>query len=150
MITYALIAAVTIWLVLTLIYEFHVAPEVDDKGNVIPGPGLRADTFAETNTVYAKDQPQYRQLPAFRERNATGCVVTCWRLPFWERVKVLFTGQLWCSIMTFNRPLQPLYFSVHKHDVLIVNSERINNSVSGLSRLKSLKNLAVRIKSEAK
>lgn len=56
--------------------------------------------------VYAKDQPEYRQLPAYRESDGT--VVTRWRLSWSERIKLLFTGDLWLTVLTFNHPLQPV------------------------------------------
>jgi len=61
--------------------------------------------FKEQNVVFAKDQPQYLPLPARREED--GMVITCWKLSFIERVKILFTGKMWLSQLTFNDPLQP-------------------------------------------
>jgi hypothetical protein len=63
-------------------------------------------TFPEANVVYAKDQPPYLPLPARRE--ADGTVVSCWRLSFRERVKALFSGRVYLTMLTFNRPLQPV------------------------------------------
>lgn len=56
--------------------------------------------------VYAKDQPQYFPLPAIH--NDTGTVITCWRLTWRERLLVLLSGRLFLSVLTFNRPLQPV------------------------------------------
>ena len=61
--------------------------------------------FAEQNSTYAKDQPEYLSLPS--HKTADGIVISCWALTWRERVKVLITGIFWTSIMTFNRPLQP-------------------------------------------
>lgn len=55
--------------------------------------------------VFAKDQPQYLQLPAVRLDDGT--VISRWRLTWRERLRVLWTGSLWCSVLTFNHPLQP-------------------------------------------
>jgi len=60
-------------------------------------------------TTFAKDQPQYLALPALCCDD--GRVVTRWRLSFKERVRVLFSGDLWHSQSTFNRPLQPIRMS---------------------------------------
>lgn len=57
-------------------------------------------------TIFAKDQPPYIPLPAFRDDDGT--VVTRWRLTFRERVRVLFGGSIWLSVLTFNTPLQPV------------------------------------------
>jgi hypothetical protein len=61
--------------------------------------------FPEQNTVYAKDQPQYLPLPAFRSEDGT--VVSCWRLTWREALRLLFTRRLWLLQLTFNMPLQP-------------------------------------------
>lgn len=60
--------------------------------------------FPEHNMVIAKDQPEYQPLPAFVNETET---ISCWRLTFWERLKLLVTGQLWLRQMNFGRPLQP-------------------------------------------
>ncbi len=56
-------------------------------------------------TVIAKDQPQYRDLPAII--TPAGRVVTCWRLDWWERLSVLWSGRLWLQQLTHHRALQP-------------------------------------------
>ncbi len=66
---------------------------------VFPGHAL-------PEVVYAKDQPEYMPLPAYRTHD--GMVVTRWKLSVWERLRVLFSGSLWLTILTFNRPLQPI------------------------------------------
>ncbi len=67
--------------------------------------------FPEQNAVFAKNQPQYRQLPALRCDD--GYVITRWHLTFTECLKVLFTGTVWISLLTFKQPLQPLLPEVH-------------------------------------
>lgn len=74
--------------------------------------------FPEHNTVFAKDQPEYQPLPAFRNESPQGEVISCWQLSFKERIKILFTGKLWVSLWTFNKPLTPSLFTVNKSDVL--------------------------------
>lgn len=56
--------------------------------------------------VYAKDQPPYIPLPAYREGDGT--ITTRWQLSWKERLQVLFKGCIWLSVMTFNKPLQPV------------------------------------------
>lgn len=59
--------------------------------------------------VYAKDQPQYKPLPAVHLSYEGGevTVVTRWRLTWRERIKVLWRGCFWFEQMTFGAPLQP-------------------------------------------
>lgn len=73
--------------------------------------------FKEQNVVYAKDQPQYQPLPAHKNKEGMGEVISCWKLTFWERVKLLFTGKLWVSLCMFGKPLTPSFFTVNKYDV---------------------------------
>jgi len=47
--------------------------------------------FEGCNTVYGADQPEYKPLHAQRTGNVT---ITCYRLSFKERVKMLFTDWL--------------------------------------------------------
>lgn len=76
--------------------------------------------FKGQNVVFAKDQPEYHPLPAFRADTPQGEVVSCWQLTFMERLRILFTGKLWVSLMTFNKPLTPSYFTTIKKEVIIV------------------------------
>ncbi len=65
---------------------------------------MRPVEFPEANTVFAKDQPEYHPLPACFVDDR---VITCWKLTFWDRFKMLFTGKLWLQQLTFGDPLQP-------------------------------------------
>lgn len=69
--------------------------------------------FEGCNTVYGADQPEYKPLHAQRTGNVT---ITCYRLSFKERVKMLFTGLLWLGQMNFGQPLQPQLPSLNKDD----------------------------------
>jgi len=66
---------------------------------------MKAIEFPEHNMVLAKDQPEYLPLPVFRAPD--GLVVSCYRLTWRERLKLLFTGRFWLQQLTFNQPLQP-------------------------------------------
>jgi len=61
--------------------------------------------FPEANAIFAKDQPEYMPLPAHRNRE--GIVTCCWRLSFWERLKLLFLGRVWHLQLTFDGAPQP-------------------------------------------
>lgn len=78
---------------------------------------MKPINFKEQNVIYAENQPQYMPLPAFK--NDGGEVVSCWKLSFIERIRILFTGKLWVSLMTFNKPLTPSFFTTKKSEVLI-------------------------------
>ena len=61
--------------------------------------------FEGYNAIFAKDQPEYLNLPSHKSED--GMVTSCWKLTFWERLKVLFSGRIFLQILTFNKPLQP-------------------------------------------
>ena len=70
--------------------------------------------FPEQTTVYAKDQPNYLPLPAYRFSGTDGRIACVWSLTWLERLHVLFTGRIWQQILTFNKPLQPQLLTVEK------------------------------------
>lgn len=72
--------------------------------------------FKEQNCTYAKNQDQYGNLPAFLSND--GVVVSCWKLSFTERLRLLFRGRLWLGLLSFNIPLTPSYMTTKKSDLL--------------------------------
>lgn len=73
-------------------------------------PVLDANPLNFCEIVFAKDQPQYRPLPAIR--TADGIVMTRWRLTWAERWLLFWRGSFYLQQMTFGDPLQPLLPSV--------------------------------------
>lgn len=65
--------------------------------------------------VFAKDQPQYQPLPAYRDPN--GVVVSRWRLTWRERLRIFLRGNLWLQLHTFNQPLTPSMLTVSEPEV---------------------------------
>ena len=63
--------------------------------------------FVEQNCVFAKSQPEYKPLPAYKSEDGT--VISCWRLTLRERVKLLFTGKIWVGMLMFDKPLTPIF-----------------------------------------
>lgn len=78
---------------------------------------MKAIEFKHQNIVFAKDQPEYQPLPALRLDTPEGEVISCWKLSFKERLKIVFTGCVWLSLLSFNKPLTPSYMSVNRKDV---------------------------------
>lgn len=70
--------------------------------------------FPEQTIVIAKDQPEYQPLPAYHHKDEYGTITCCWQLTWRERMKVLFGGKMWHSILTFNHALQPQRLEVEK------------------------------------
>jgi hypothetical protein len=70
-------------------------------------PGMALDEI-----VFAKNQPQYKTLPAFRYDDGT--VLTRWHMSLRERFTAFFRGDVYVWIRTFNQPLQPLKVQIYK------------------------------------
>jgi|FAXJ01.1.fsa_nt_gi hypothetical protein len=68
---------------------------------------MKAIDFPQSNVVYAKNQPEYLQLPVYRTIDTDGIVISCWYPTMWEAIKMLFGARIWLSVMTMNKPLQP-------------------------------------------
>ena len=71
---------------------------------------MKPTEFEGSNVVFAENQPEYLPLPAYKA--PTGEVVSCWELNWKERIKMLFTGRIFLTVLTFNGPLQPQLPSV--------------------------------------
>ncbi len=56
--------------------------------------------------VYAKNQPQYKQLPVIV--GSVGMVTARFKLTWSERISVLWNGSLWLQVLTFGNKLQPV------------------------------------------
>lgn len=80
---------------------------------------MKPKEFKEANVTFAKDQPEYQPLPAFVNDSPQGEVITCWKLSFRERLRILFKGEIWLCLSTFNKPLSPTFLTTVKSDVLL-------------------------------
>ena len=73
--------------------------------------------FKEQDIIIAEHQDEYLNLPAHLKGDPEGTVTSCWKLTIRERIKIIFTGRVWHSLMTFNSPLQPQKISVDKPEM---------------------------------
>jgi len=81
--------------------------------------------FKHHNAVFSKDQPEYQPLPALKIDSPQGEVVSCWKLSFIERLRVLIFGNIWVSLSTFNKPLTPSYLSTIRKKVFSHPDDKI-------------------------
>ena len=68
--------------------------------------------FREQNIIFLPPhgmEDKVEELPAFKGQ---GQVISCWHLSFWERLKLLFTGRLWFSVIGNDQP--PIWLGVHR------------------------------------
>ena len=71
---------------------------------------MRPIKFSQQNTIWAADQLPYLPLPAYSSGNMT---ISLWKLSWSERLKLLFTGQIWLKQLNFGQPLQPQKLMIH-------------------------------------
>jgi hypothetical protein len=81
---------------------------------------MKPTYFPEHNKVYARNQPPYKPLPVFENKSDLGECISCWKLSFRERLRILFTGMIWQSLLSFNKPLTPSFLTTKKSDVLVI------------------------------
>lgn len=80
--------------------------------------------FKEQNNAIAEHQDEYVTLPAFVDPGPKGEVVFCMGLTFRERIRILFTGKIWCCLMMFRdgkgklNPVTPSFFTTKKSELL--------------------------------
>ncbi|MEN6566771.1 MAG: hypothetical protein ABFC57_10760 [Veillonellales bacterium] len=80
--------------------------------------------FKHQNIIFAENQPEYQPLPALKINSEQGEVISCWGLSIKERLIILFTGRVWVSLMSFNKPLTPSYLSVKRKDVYSISNKK--------------------------
>ena len=69
--------------------------------------------FPGVNVIFAKDQPEYMPLPAMKIPNdPQGLIITKWQLSPEELERIIETGTIHLSMLTFNQPLQPVLLTV--------------------------------------
>ena len=78
---------------------------------------MKPTEFKHQNIIFAKDQPEYTPLPALRLDSKNGEVISCWKMSLKERLIVLFTGRVWLSLLSFNKPLTPSFMAVKRKEV---------------------------------
>ena len=68
--------------------------------------------FKEANGTLAGQTPDVGDLPVYRDGEY---VISCWRIPFWKRLKVLWSGRVFLAVQG------------HTHAPLWVDTEAFAN-----------------------
>ena len=84
---------------------------------------MKPKYFNELNIIFGEGQPEYEPLPAFKNTSDQGEVVTCWGLSLRERLRILIKGEVWLSQASFNKPINPVFMTTKKTDVLITTKK---------------------------
>lgn len=82
-------------------------------------PRIEAIEFPEMTTEVAKNQEEYLTLPAMITSDTTDnrIMVTCYKIPFWQRFKMLITGVFW-MVEYPSTEIVPRSFFVDKYDAI--------------------------------
>lgn len=72
---------------------------------------MKSIRFNEANIVLGEKQKEFKPLWAYMDDEIT---VSCYKLSWKERLKILFSGKLWLGQANFGRPLQAQLPSVYK------------------------------------
>lgn len=81
---------------------------------MIPSSPVLTEEFRDLETIYAKDQKEYTPLPVIK--NASGVVLSRWKLTDSERQAIAEGADVFLSVWTFNHPLQPLRIEIGECD----------------------------------
>ena len=65
-------------------------------------------------TIIAKDQEEYDDLPAYRYDDKEGTVLVRWKLSWRERLHVLWTGDIYMFMNTFWKAVQPVMLQTER------------------------------------
>ena len=62
--------------------------------------------FPQANTLWRgwKDRPGHPDVEDLRAFNDGDQQISCWRLTWFERLAVLFTGRVWASVLAQRQP----------------------------------------------
>jgi hypothetical protein len=80
--------------------------------NIADDPETR---WGISETVFAKNQPEYTQLPALRFSD--GLVLTRWRPSLVERLLLALGADVYLGQLTFNQPLQPIMMATNAQQI---------------------------------
>jgi len=69
---------------------------------------MKAVEFEQVTHRIAENQEEYETLPVYNHGDESGTVTMCFQLDEDEMKQVKKTGLVWLSVMTFNKPMQPI------------------------------------------
>lgn len=78
---------------------------------------MEAKEFDQVNVRIAEHQEEFQTVPAFIDYDQ-GTVAYCMELTEQERQCIYATGELWVLQKTYGEPMQPMFFTVRKEDII--------------------------------
>lgn len=86
---------------------------------VLPG-------YDVAEVIFAKDHPEYMQLPAVRVQSAEAQVLTRWQLSDEDRQKIAAGADLYLWVSTFGQPLQPVELEIATANEIMERDQTAN------------------------
>lgn len=80
--------------------------------------------FEQCNRVIAKNQDEYLTLHALVLDVPEGNVITKWKLTFWEKLTILWTGTIWMNLLCFHNPTTPSMLSTKRKDMFSLPTDK--------------------------
>lgn len=68
---------------------------------------MKSKSFEQQNAIFGAKQPQYSPLPAFMDE-AEGTATFCFELDEKEREQIASTNEIYLTVLTHNKELQPI------------------------------------------
>mgnify|MGYP001590781514 CR=1 FL=1 len=86
---------------------------------MIPQSPILKGSFSaySSEVIVAKNQDPYLPLPAIISTGVSGRVTTRWHLDWSERLKVLWSGDIWLQMLCFQKPVTPAKIVVDQPSV---------------------------------
>lgn len=78
---------------------------------------MNTGKFPESNIEIAKGQEEYNSIEAHYDESRAS-LVYCVELSLEEKRVVMETGRIWVEQLTGGGPMQPIFFTANKKDVL--------------------------------
>ena len=60
---------------------------------------MKTIAFKYQTSIISSSNPEVVDLPVYRD-NDEPIIISCWRPSLWERLRILFGGAVWLSMMT--------------------------------------------------
>lgn len=84
--------------------------------------------FKEQNVIIAKEQKEYNSLPAYYNPDESSLTV-CFELTENEVNRIKATNELWLKFKTFGQPLQPIFNSCLKEELIKLGKYRLKREL---------------------
>lgn len=69
--------------------------------------------------VKESDRNDFQDIPMLYDKGKLGLHIFCLKASFMDRLRILFKGRIYGSVVSQHKPLMPIKYSVRKKDLII-------------------------------